>query len=181
MIFTKTLSCFAGLIMYAKYYGCDPRSTGAIKRNDQILPYYVLDVAGDVTGLPGLFISGVFSTALRYANPFRCPTCPESTCSTMSANLNTLAGTIYEDFVHPHFEWARSDRAASNIMKALVVINGTICVILIFLVEKLGSVLQISLSFTGMTAGPILGLFTLGMLFRRANAKVTVCTFGCCL
>lgn len=91
----------------------------------------------------------------------------------MSANLNTLAGTIYEDFILPHFEWAKSDKAASNIMKGLVVINGTVCVILIFLVEKLGSVLQISLSFSGMTAGPILGLFTLGMLFRKANAKVT--------
>lgn len=90
----------------------------------------------------------------------------------MSANLNTLSGTIYEDFILPYFAWAKSDKAASNIMKGLVVVNGAICVILIFLVEKLGSVLQISLSFTGMTAGPILGLFTLGMLFRKANTKV---------
>lgn len=66
MIFTKALSCFAGLIIYAKYMGCDPKSIGAIKRNDQILPYYVLDVASNIIGLPGLFISGVFSTALRY-------------------------------------------------------------------------------------------------------------------
>lgn len=98
----------------------------------------------------------------------------------MSANLNTLAGTLYEDFILPHFEWAKSDKAASNIMKGLVVINGIICVVLIFLVEKLGSVLQISLSFTGMTAGPILGLFTLGMLFRRANAKVYVAFINIC-
>lgn len=65
MIFTKALSCFAGLIIYAKYANCDPKSTHAIKQNDQILPYYVLDVASHITGLPGLFISGVFSTALR--------------------------------------------------------------------------------------------------------------------
>lgn len=51
--------------MYAKYKDCDPFSNKQIKHPDQILPYYVLDVAKDIPGLPGLFISGVFSTALR--------------------------------------------------------------------------------------------------------------------
>lgn len=51
--------------MYAKYYNCDPLKAGLIKRKDQLLPYYVIDVAGNILGLPGLFISGVFSTALR--------------------------------------------------------------------------------------------------------------------
>lgn len=62
---TKSLSCFTGLIMFAKYSECDPISTGNIKRSDQLLPYYVLDIAKNLPGLPGLFIAGVFSTALR--------------------------------------------------------------------------------------------------------------------
>jgi len=36
-----------------------------IIRADQLLPYYVMDVAGSVPGLPGIFIAGVFCAALR--------------------------------------------------------------------------------------------------------------------
>lgn len=62
----KTFSVLTGLIMYAKYSDCDPFKTGEVKRNDQLLPYYVMDVAGRIPGLPGLFIAGVVSAALRY-------------------------------------------------------------------------------------------------------------------
>lgn len=62
----NTFSILTGLIMYAKYSTCDPFTTGEVKRNDQLLPYYVMDVAGNVPGLPGLFIAGVVSAALRY-------------------------------------------------------------------------------------------------------------------
>lgn len=36
-----------------------------IQRSGQILPYFVMDVAGRFPGLTGLFISGVVSAALR--------------------------------------------------------------------------------------------------------------------
>lgn len=62
------LSVAAGLIMYAKYSNCDPFTTGKVSRSDQLLPYYVMDVAGNVPGLPGLFIAGVISAGLRYAH-----------------------------------------------------------------------------------------------------------------
>lgn len=62
---TKSISCFSGLIMYAKYKDCDPLTAGYIQKADQILPYYVLDIAGDIPGLSGLFLSGLLSTALR--------------------------------------------------------------------------------------------------------------------
>lgn len=45
----------------------------------------MVEVAGSVPGFSGLFIAGIFAAAL----------------STMSASLNTVAGTIYEDFVKP--------------------------------------------------------------------------------
>lgn len=50
-------------------------------------------------------------------------------------------------------------------------IAGAISVGLVFLVERLGSVFQIALSMRGVTDGPLLGLFLLGMLVPWANAK----------
>ena len=156
MVAIKWVSVFTGLIMYARYHKCDPISTHVIARSDQLLPYYVLDVAADIPGLPGLFLAGLVSAGL----------------STMSANLNTVAGTIYEDFIVPWLpESNNKESRAANIMKATVVVIGLLCVALVFLVDQLGDIFQVSLSLHGITSGAMLGIFTLGMLVPWATAK----------
>lgn len=42
-----------------------------------------MDIAGSKTGLPGIFMAGLISSAL----------------ATLSATLNTLGGVIYDDFL----------------------------------------------------------------------------------
>ncbi|XP_072761247.1 sodium-coupled monocarboxylate transporter 1-like [Anoplolepis gracilipes] len=163
MIIVKLICIFTGLIMFAKYHDCDPFLTKAISRTDQSLPYYVMDVAGHLPGLPGLFLAGLVSAAL----------------ATMSASLNTVSGTIYEDFISPCIlEGSKKEATAANIMKVIVLIIGTISVGLVFLVERLGPVFQIALSTRGITDGPLLGLFVLGMLVPWANTKGVL--FGGC-
>lgn len=44
---------------------CDPRASGLIYADDQLFPAYVMEIAGKIHGVPGLFISGVFGAALR--------------------------------------------------------------------------------------------------------------------
>uniref|UniRef100_A0A1B6D5M6 Sodium-coupled monocarboxylate transporter 1 n=1 Tax=Clastoptera arizonana TaxID=38151 RepID=A0A1B6D5M6_9HEMI len=121
----KSLTVFMGLLMYATYSDCDPFATGEVEKSSQLLPFYVLDIMGDYRGLTGLFIAGVFSAAL----------------STMSCGLNAAAGTIYEDFVTIFYS---SEKHAPIILKLIVVILGTLCVTLVFIVEHLGGVLQVS-------------------------------------
>lgn len=41
-----------------------------------------------------------------------------------------------------------------------------------FVVEKGGSIFEVTLALNGITTGALLGLFTMGILFRKANTKV---------
>lgn len=156
-IFIKLCCCAIGLIIYARYESCDPLTAKKIKKVDQILPYFVMDVARHIPGMPGLFIAGIFSAAL----------------STMSSCWNTLAGTIYEDFIRYRMPTASEERA-SNIMKMIVVILGCVTIGLVFVVERMGTILSFTISIQGLTAGTMLGIFTFGMFFRQGNTKVCV-------
>ncbi|XP_046659642.1 sodium-coupled monocarboxylate transporter 2-like isoform X1 [Homalodisca vitripennis] len=156
IIGVTSLTSFIGLLMYAKYHDCDPITSKVIEKSGQMLPYYVMEVAKNVPGLSGLFISGVVSAAL----------------STMSASLNTVAGTLYEDFVAPFYKKSpKSDATASLVMKAIVLVVGTCCVLLIFIVEKLGGIMQMAISVTSITHGAMIYIFSVGIFFPWVNSK----------
>ena len=75
-----------GLVLYTVYADCDPITARQVRTKDQVLPLLVLHVAGDVPGLPGLFMAGVFSGSL----------------SSVSTGLNSLAAIALRDFVPKH-------------------------------------------------------------------------------
>jgi sodium-coupled monocarboxylate transporter 8/12 len=56
----------AGLVVFSKYYDCDPLSTNRVKAVDQLFPLFVIDTLGFIPGFVGLFVAGVFSGSLRY-------------------------------------------------------------------------------------------------------------------
>lgn len=57
---------YSGLVVYATYYDCDPLTTKLAKAKDQLLPLLVMRVLGNYPGVPGIFVAGIFSAALRY-------------------------------------------------------------------------------------------------------------------
>ena len=91
----------------------------------------------------------------------------------MSTGLNSMTGVIFEDLIKPKYTNI-SELKSSIIMKTIVVIIGLICVTLVFVVEKLGALIQASNSMSAITAGPLLGIFTLGILFPSANSTVII-------
>ncbi|CAH1398746.1 unnamed protein product [Nezara viridula] len=155
IVVIKFITTFCGLIMYTKYGDCDPLVTKQIQKPGQLLPYYVMDVAADYPGLAGLFLSGVVCTAL----------------STMSASLNTVAGTIYQDFIKPIMPSDTKDITANLIMKSIVIIFGIVCTLLVLVVEQLGTIMQIAISLQGVTNGVALFIFTFGMFVPWGNTK----------
>ena len=67
MIIFFTVTVLAGIVMFAYYAkkGCDPLSNRDVGNANQLIPYFVMEVLG-YPGIPGLFISCLFSGALRY-------------------------------------------------------------------------------------------------------------------
>lgn len=114
-----------------------------------------------------------------------------------------MSGVIYEDMIKPWLRISLSEVAASRVMKLTVLLMGTVCVTLVYLVEKLSGLIQVGIggstrvalsivfrlastrgyiafsfrcqaarSLSAITAGPLLGVFTLGMFFPLANSAV---------
>lgn len=65
-------------------------------------------------------------------------------CSTMSTGLNSMTGVIFEDIIRPMWKTTLSEKTASLVMKITVVIIGIVCVILVFVVEQLGTLIQVT-------------------------------------
>ncbi|MEE6499045.1 hypothetical protein FKM82_003296 [Ascaphus truei] len=145
---------FSGLVMYAHYRGCDPWTAGFVSAPDQMMPYFVMDIFSKMPGLPGLFVACAFS----------------GTLSTVAASINALATVTFEDFVKSTFH-NLSEKKSMWISKGLCVIFGIICTTMAVAASLMGGVVQAALSIHGMCGGPMLGLFTLGIVFPWTNWK----------
>ena len=163
ILILNLLASFAGLVIYAYYtkMGCDPLK-GNISNENQIVPYFIMDVM-NYPGIPGLFIAVLFSGAL----------------SSISSSLNAASAVTWIDILKPHFKNTKELTQAA-ITKVLVVVFGMAGMGVAFAADLIGGhVLWASLSFTGATTGPSLGIFLLGALFRFTNAKGAIA--GCVL
>ena len=151
-----SLCCYNGILIYATYYNCDPLSTGMAKAKDQMLPLMVMDILKDLPGLPGLFIAGVFSAAL----------------SSLSTGLNSMAAVVLEDFYKPFSKRPLTEQQTGYLMRATVFFIGIVSVGLVFVVQHLGSVQQLSMSLSSATFGPMLGVYFCGLAVPWINTRV---------
>ncbi|XP_025829911.1 putative sodium-dependent multivitamin transporter [Agrilus planipennis] len=148
---------FAGLCIYSRYYNCDPVTAGYLSRSDQLMPYYVVETMGTVPGISGLFVAGIFSASL----------------STISAGVNSLAAITVEDYWKPiHLKLygkPLSEKKSAVLTKVLAVVAGGLFIVLAFVAQYMGNLLQAALTIFGVVGGPLLGLFSLGMFTTHAN------------
>ncbi|ELU11741.1 hypothetical protein CAPTEDRAFT_112687 [Capitella teleta] len=155
LLIVNILAALVGLTVYAYYadLGCDPLKQGYISNSNQLVPYFVLDVL-NYPGVNGIFLAVLFSGAL----------------SSLSSSMNSAAAVTWEDLLKRFLHHISEDKKAL-ITKLLVIMYGGIAMVLAYLANNLGGhVLQLSLSVSGATVGPSLGMFLLGALFPCANA-----------
>ncbi|NXC15766.1 SC5A8 protein, partial [Corythaeola cristata] len=148
------LACAAlcGLALYSIYKDCDPWTAKQVSALDQLMPYLVLDILHDFPGVPGLFVASAYS----------------GTLSTVSSSINALAAVTVEDLIRPYFR-SLSEKKLSWISMGMSLFYGGVCIAMAALASLLGALLQAALSIFGMVGGPLLGLFSLGILCSFAN------------
>ncbi|XP_033644557.1 sodium-coupled monocarboxylate transporter 1-like [Asterias rubens] len=169
MVIVVSCACSAGLVMYSYYFtkGCDPFTSGQVGQTDQLIPFFIMELFGSFPGLPGLFTSSVFCAAL----------------STVSSGLNSLAAVTAEDLVRPCFK-KMSEETFTKITKGIAMAFGLLSIFVAYIVSLVNQgILQLALSLFGMTGGPLMGVFSLGMFFPHSNSKGAViglmCGLGC--
>ncbi|GFQ79989.1 sodium-coupled monocarboxylate transporter 2 [Trichonephila clavata] len=153
LILLICVTSLSGLVIYVFYAACDPIGTKMIDAPDQLFPRFVMETLGAFPGIPGLFVSGIFSGAL----------------STVSSGVNSLSAVTLEDIIKKFFVKDLSEVWATRITKGLAMCFGLLCIALVFAAEQMGGVLQAALTIHGIVGGPMLGVFTLGMFIPFAN------------
>lgn len=150
-----SVCCYAGVLIYAQYYKCDPMTSGKITTDDQLFPIYVMQAVGHLSGVPGLFIAGIFGAAL----------------SSLSVVLNSTSAVLLEDILKGCFKVDPSEKVANYFVKGSIFVLGVSAMGFLFVVEKLGGILSVATSLSAIAAGTTFGVFSLGMLVPWSNTK----------
>ena len=87
-----------------------------------------MQVMGDIPGVPGLFVAGVFSGAL----------------STVSSGLNSLAAVALKDILEAGFDIKLGEKYSLWASKILAIVFGLISYGVVFVVKFLPGVLEAS-------------------------------------
>ncbi|GBO22190.1 Sodium-coupled monocarboxylate transporter 2 [Araneus ventricosus] len=160
LVVTLLFSCtFFGIILYAVYFHCDPilmQSETGIRKYDQLVPYFIVTRLHSIPGLTGLCFAGIFSGSL----------------STISSALNSLSTVTLIDFVQPLFSDRLNPTLELYIAKGLSLMYGVATIALTLAITNVDSLAQATIVFMSVAEGPVLAVFLVGVLTRKASDKV---------
>src|SRR5262249_22111031 len=124
-----------------------------ITKADQMFPYFLS--VHLPTGMLGLLLAALTGAAMTM----------------LASDLNSLAMVLVEDFYRPARPSA-SDGERLTAARMIVVVVGLLNVVTaLVLVQTKGSALSMWFAVSAIASGGLAGLFFLGFLARRANAR----------
>lgn len=128
-----------------------------ISNNDSIFPWYI--VRELPVGVSGLLVAGIFSAAM----------------SSISSSLNSVSTAFCNDF-YKHYKPNIEDISLLKIARLATISTGIIGVLLALWMANsdIKSLWDQFYKFLGLFTGGLGGMFLLGMLTKKANAKGTL-------
>jgi len=118
---------------------------------DRLLPFYIIHALPD--GVSGLLIAAIFAAAM----------------SSMDSGISSLATVVVNDFVQPLRRAARSQRQDLRMARALTLLFGVFGTLVAFYVATFQNIIRAYTTIVSLFNGPVLALFLLGVLTRRAR------------
>lgn len=84
-----------------------------------------------------------------------------------------MSAVVLEDYFKPAFKKDLSERASAFIMRGTVLVIGVLSVSLVYVVQNLGPILQLSMSVPPTLTGSLFGVFLIGMFLPWIGKKGT--------
>lgn len=150
------LVLLVGMVVISKYRYCDPIKTRRIMTADQLFPLFVMDTMGNIPGIPGIFVAGIFSASL----------------STVSSGINSLTAVVHEDIIKPYVWKNLTDVQTLRLLKLMSIVGGLLCIGAAMVSGYMGNIIQATMVAFGLLGAPMFGTFILGLFVPYATNKV---------
>ncbi len=141
---------FIGIGMFAYFRAFPDRLDGSVD-SDGILPFYIMHILP--AGASGLMVTAIFAAAM----------------SSVDSGINSLSTVIVNDWIKPLRQTARSGIGDVALARWLTVTLGVLATAAAAYAARIGDIVEMWMSIMGLFAAPILSIFVLGLLTRRAH------------
>lgn len=143
---------FIGIGMFA-YFRAFPEKLDSSVDADGMLPFYIMHILP--TGASGLMVTAIFAAAM----------------SSVDSGINSLSTVIVNDWIRPLRRTKRAEAGDVALARWLTVTLGVLATLAALYAARIGNIVEMWMSIMGLFAGPILSIFVLGLLTRRAHFR----------
>lgn len=144
-----------GVVLFA-YYRQHPGELAGLPSGDAVLPYFAVQHLP--RAISALVIAAIFAASM----------------AVMSAGINSLSTAVTVDFYQRLFHPAAAPEHYVRFGRAATVAWGLLATVLALFMGHLGALVLAYAKVSSLVAGPMLGIFLLGMLTRRATSGGTL-------
>lgn len=144
------LLLFLGLGLYA-VQAADPALLPADLAGDRLLPAFIVRALPD--GVSGLLVAALFAAAM----------------SSMDSGISCVSTVVIHDFLRPLHLAPRGEAAELRLARMLVLVLGAAATAVAFWAARFEQLIEAYTQVVSLFNAPVLGLFLLGMLTKRAT------------
>lgn len=141
---------FIGIGMFTYFQAFPARLDPAVDP-DGMLPFYVMHVLPP--GVSGLMVTAIFAAAM----------------SSVDSGVNSLSTVIVNDWVKPLRRRARTEQRDIALARRLTLALGGLATAAALYAARIGNIVETWMRIVGLFSAPVLAIFVLGMLTRRAH------------